>query len=77
MLSDKDRDILDFEQHASRSRAVKEDAILTQLGMTPIRYYQRLNRLIDTPEAAELYPAMVVRLRRLRLRRGSNKPGID
>ncbi len=77
MLSDQDREILEFEKHASRSRAVKEDAIITQLGMTPIRYYQRLNRLIDTPEAGELYPALVVRLRRLRLRRGSNKPGIE
>ena len=41
--------------------------------MSPTRYYQCVNDLIDTPEALAADPLLVKRLRRLRAERRKNR----
>ncbi|GAA5032825.1 DUF3263 domain-containing protein [Microbacterium fluvii] len=65
-LTDRDRDILAFEAEWSRHAGAKEEAIRSDLGLSPARYYQLLGRLIDTVEAQAHDPMLVGRLRRLR-----------
>lgn len=65
-LTDRDRAILEFEAEWRRHAGAKEEAIRTDLGMSPARYYQLLGRLIETAEAQEHDPMLVKRLRRLR-----------
>ena len=65
-LSDLDAAILEFESHAPREIAAKEEAIRTRLDISPVRYHQRLNVLLDVPAAHAAYPLLVARLRRLR-----------
>ena len=65
-LSDLDAAILDFEETAPRSIGRKEEAIRAQLDISPVRYHQRLNLLLDAPAAAQSHPRLVARLRRLR-----------
>ncbi|MDK8242026.1 MULTISPECIES: DUF3263 domain-containing protein [Corynebacterium] len=66
MLSDTDLAVLRFAARAPRSLGKREDAIRAELGMTPIRYYQRLNVLLDNPDALAAEPQLVRRLQRLR-----------
>lgn len=72
-LTDSDARILEFEQHAPRSVGAKEEAIRAQFGMSPIRYYQRLNMLIDASDAMAAYPTLTARLRRIRDRRADER----
>lgn len=60
------QDILDFERGWWRGSAHKERAVRARFGLSPARYYQLLNRLIDRPEALAYDPMLVQRLRRLR-----------
>lgn len=60
------QDILDFERDWGKVWARKELAVRARFGISPARYYQLLNRLIDQPEALEHDPMLVQRLRRLR-----------
>jgi hypothetical protein len=60
------REILDFEAKWWQLGVSKELAIRDRFGISPARYYQRLNRLIELPEALEYDPMLVRRLRRLR-----------
>ncbi|MBF4548064.1 DUF3263 domain-containing protein [Corynebacterium afermentans subsp. lipophilum] len=66
MLSDTDLSVLRFAARAPRSIGAREDAVRSELGMQPIRYYQHLNRLLDSPEALAAEPQLVRRLQRLR-----------
>ena len=66
MLDDASLAILTFETTAPRSVGAKEEAIRRELGMAPIRYYQRLNILLDNSEALAAEPQLVRRLQRLR-----------
>lgn len=68
-LSDLDAAILDFEVRAPRAVGRKEEAIRAQLDLTPVRYHQRLNALLDLPAAQEYSPVLVARLRRVRSQR--------
>lgn len=68
-LDDTDRQILDFEQQRWKYPGAKETAVRDRFGLTPTRYYMRLNRLIDQPEANAYAPLLVHRLRRLRAAR--------
>lgn len=72
-LSDFDATLLNFEEKAPRSLGLKEDLIRKELGISPIRYYQRLNVLIDVPEAVEKHPVLLSRLRRQRDRRADER----
>ena len=65
-LSDRERQILDFERESWRLSAHKERAIRERFGFSPARYHQLLNRLIQRPEALAHDPMLVRRLRRVR-----------
>lgn len=69
MLSDRDREILEFERQWWKYAGAKEQAIRDLFDMSATRYYQILNGLIDTPEALAFDPMLVKRLRRLRASR--------
>src|SRR5919112_433649 len=68
-LSDRDREILEFERQWWKYAGAKETAVREQFDMSATRYYQVLNALIDCPEALEVDPLLVRRLRRLRAAR--------
>jgi len=64
-LTERDTAILDLESQWWATAGGKERVIREQLGMTPVRYYQRLRQLLAT-EAALSYAAVTVnRLRRI------------
>ena len=68
-LSERDREILEFERQWWKYAGAKETAVREQFDMSATRYYQVLNALIDRPEALEVDPLLVRRLRRLRAAR--------
>ena len=68
-LSERDRDILEFERQWWKYAGAKEQAVREQFDMSSTRYYQVLNALIDKPEALAADPLLVRRLRRLRAAR--------
>jgi hypothetical protein len=68
-LSRRDHEMLTFERHWWRQAGAKETAIRDRFGVTPTRYYQVLNALVDRPDALAADPLLVRRLRRLRLAR--------
>ena len=68
-LSDRDREILEFERQWWKYAGAKETAVREQFDMSATRYYQVLNALIDRPEALAADPLLVRRLRRLRAAR--------
>ncbi|MDT0343311.1 DUF3263 domain-containing protein [Streptomyces litchfieldiae] len=65
-LSDRDRAVLAVERRAWPGPGTKERAIRERLGISPTRYYQLLNALLDDPLALAHDPVMVNRLRRVR-----------
>lgn len=65
-MTDEDRRILDFERQWWRHAGAKADAIDAEFGLTVTRYYQKLNRLLDDPDALAYAPQLVNRLRRIR-----------
>jgi hypothetical protein len=69
MLSDRDREILEFERQWWRYAGAKEQAIRELFDMSATRYYQIVNNLIDTPEALAFDPMLVKRMRRMRATR--------
>jgi hypothetical protein len=68
-LSERDRQILEFERQWWKYAGAKEQAIRDLFDMSATRYYQIVNALIDTPEALAFDPMLVKRLRRLRATR--------
>ena len=74
-LTEQEMRMLAFEQNWWRSPGAKEREILHVLGMSPTRYYQLLNELIDQPAAVQFDPALVARLRRRRAQRGALRSG--
>ena len=68
-LSDRDREILEFERQWWKYAGAKETAVRDKFDMSSTRYYQVLNALIDRPEALAADPLLVRRLRRLRSER--------
>jgi hypothetical protein len=67
-LSGREREILALERHWWKYAGAKERAIRELFGVSPTRYYQVLNALIDRPEALAHDPMLVKRLRRSRQR---------
>ena len=63
-LTDQERAILDLEQQWWSTAGGKEAAI-TELGLSPVRYYQLLNRLLATERALAYAATTVNRLRRV------------
>ena len=76
-LSDLEMRILAFERSWWQSPGAKEREILQAFGLSPTRYYQLLNELIDRAEAAQFDPALVARLRRRRAERNKLRSGRD
>ncbi|MFF3561936.1 DUF3263 domain-containing protein [Streptomyces sp. NPDC002574] len=65
-LTDQDRAVLDIAGRAWAGPGAKERAIRERLGISPTRFYQLLNALLDDPEALAHAPVTVNRLRRTR-----------
>lgn len=81
LLSERDRQILEFERQWWKYAGAKEQAIRDLFDMSATRYYQIVNGLIDTPEALAFDPMLVKRLRRMRASRqrarSARRLGID
>jgi hypothetical protein len=65
-LTTTDRAVLELASRWWRSQGSYERAIAATLGWSPVKYFQRLNHLLDDPAAAAAYPMTVARLRRIR-----------
>ncbi|MDQ6657580.1 MAG: DUF3263 domain-containing protein [Actinomycetota bacterium] len=65
-LSRRDRDVLLFERQWWQFAGAKEQAIKEMFDLSPTRYYQVLNAVIDNPGALAYDPLLVRRLRRMR-----------
>jgi Protein of unknown function (DUF3263) len=65
-LDDQQRAILDFERTWWKQAGAKEQAIRDTFAISPTRYYQRLNTLLELPGALSYDPGLVHRLQRLR-----------
>lgn len=66
VLTDDQRAILDFERQWWQQAGAKEQAIRDSFEMSPTRYYQALNALLDLPAAISYDPPLVHRLQRVR-----------
>ncbi len=58
--------MLDFERQWWKYAGAKEQAIRESFDLSPTRYYQLLNSVLDTPGALAHDPMLVKRLRRMR-----------
>ncbi|WP_372495609.1 DUF3263 domain-containing protein [Saccharopolyspora soli] len=65
-LTDRERSILAFESQWWKRSGVKEQAIRELFDMSPSRYYQLLNALMDSPVAVRADPMLIKRLRKAR-----------
>lgn len=72
-LTAADMELLAFERGQWASRGRKDAAITERFLISPTRYLQRLNALLDRPAAAVYDPELVNRLRRLRDERRSRR----
>jgi len=72
-LSDRERAVLDFENQWWRHAGAKEQAIREAFDLSPTRYYQLVNALLDRPAALAYDPVLVKRLRRLRASRSRRR----
>lgn len=68
-LSNRSREILDFERIWRALPGTKASAIRERFGLSDSRYYQILNEVLDEPGVAAYDPLVVKRLRRRRDRR--------
>ena len=69
MLTVKEHMTLELEHQRWKYAGAKDQAIRWLFSESPTRYYSRLNRLIDSPEALAHDPMLVRRLQRLRAAR--------
>lgn len=77
MLTQTDVQMLQFEKQWWHFEGSKQQAIRDTFGLTPTRYYQCLNTLLDNPEALSAEPVVVRRLQRQRqARRAKASAGI-
>lgn len=68
-LSERDREILDFEREWWRVPGSKQAAIRERFGMSPASYYRLVSAIIDAPTAPGYDPLTVKRLRHRREQR--------
>ncbi len=68
-LSEQQAALLEFEKQWWALPGSKESEIRERFDISPTRYYQLLNALIDSEEALAHDPLLVKRLRRLRATR--------
>lgn len=65
-LTERERQILEFEKQWWKYAGLREQAIRERFAMSVTRYTQVLNALIDREEALAFDPMVVGRLRRMR-----------
>jgi len=65
-LTEREQEILRFERKWWRYAGGKEQALMDMFQLSPTRYFQVLNALIDQPSALAFDPMLVKRLRRMR-----------
>lgn len=63
--------MLEFERRCFFRPAQKERAIQDTFHMSPTRYFQIVNAMIDDPRIVQSQPVLINRLRRLRAARRS------
>jgi hypothetical protein len=68
-FGDQDRAILELERLRFLTPGSKHDEILARFAMTPVRYYIRLNWILNQPEAAAYDPDLIGHLTALRDKR--------
>ncbi len=68
-LTDRDKAILDFERLWWADPGAKGRAIRERFEVSPARYHQLLGEILSDPDAFQLDPLVVSRLRRQRDRR--------
>lgn len=68
-LTDLEREVLAFAGLQWRHAGARDTAIRERFDITPTRYHQLLNALLDRPAALAAEPMTVKRLRRLREQR--------
>jgi uncharacterized protein DUF3263 len=66
MLTERDRQVLDFEGRRWQLEIPKQAGIRMYLDMSVTRYSQILRRLVDDPDALVYAPLVTRRLRRIR-----------
>lgn len=74
-LSERDRAVLAMERRSWTGPGEKERAVRERLDMSPTRYYQVLNALLDDPLALAHDPVTVNRLRRRREAQRARRQG--
>ncbi|MFB9378487.1 DUF3263 domain-containing protein [Kineococcus gynurae] len=72
-LGRREAEILAFERQWWKYAGAKEQAVRELFDLSPTRYYQLLNALIDSPAALRHDPMLVKRLRRMRSTRQRNR----
>ena len=75
-LTDRELAVLDFERTPWEIAGSKESATRERFGISPSRYYQIRDSLLDRAEALEYDPLLVRRLRKSRIQRRSIRYGI-
>ncbi|WP_407555682.1 DUF3263 domain-containing protein [Streptomyces sp. Pv4-95] len=65
-LSAQDEAVLAVERRSWPGPGAKERVVRERLGISPTRYYQLLNALLDDPRALAHDPVTINRLRRVR-----------
>ena len=68
-LSERDLALLEFERQWWKEPGSKEQALRERFGVSPTRYYQLVNVLVDREAAMRHDPMLVKRLRRARAAR--------
>lgn len=68
-LSERDREILDFEREWFLHVGAKDRVVRERFGISATRYYQILNELLDSPDAMTEDPMLIKRLQRQRASR--------
>jgi hypothetical protein len=74
-LTERQRQILDFERKWWKHAGAKEQAIRDTFDLSATRYYQVLNGLLDNPVALAYDAVLIGRLRRLRTARSRARTG--
>ncbi len=65
--------VLKIERQFWRTAGAKDEAIRA-LGLSPVRYHQLLNQLLDDPAFLQADPQLVYRLLRVRTNRRRSTP---
>ena len=80
-LDARSRAMLDFERDWWKYAGAKETAIRERFDLSPTRYYELINRLMDDERALSYDPMLVKRLRHLRAarqrQRAARRLGVD